>query len=106
MNALVVGNGSYIVRPCGHDLHGPTSRRGQITLFGDLPYRGGGAEASRPLWGRVGDPVGRGWAACVSWTGPPLLRMSRITLKIENITYIYLILRELSVKNKSTEFLR
>ena len=23
-NALVVGNGSYIVRPCGHDLHGPT----------------------------------------------------------------------------------
>ena len=25
MNALVVGIGSYIVRPCGHDLHGPTS---------------------------------------------------------------------------------
>ena len=25
MNALVAGNGSYIVRPCGHDLHGPTS---------------------------------------------------------------------------------
>ena len=24
MNALVVGNGSYIVRPCGHDLHSPT----------------------------------------------------------------------------------
>ena len=24
-NALVVGNGSYIVRPCGHDLNGPTS---------------------------------------------------------------------------------
>ena len=24
MNALVTGNGSYIVRPCGHDLHGPT----------------------------------------------------------------------------------
>ena len=24
MNALVVGNGSYIVWPCGHDLHGPT----------------------------------------------------------------------------------
>ena len=24
MNALVAGNGSYIVRPCGHDLHGPT----------------------------------------------------------------------------------
>ena len=23
-DALVVGNGSYIVRPCGHDLHGPT----------------------------------------------------------------------------------
>ena len=23
-NALVAGNGSYIVRPCGHDLHGPT----------------------------------------------------------------------------------
>ena len=24
MNALVAGNGSYILRPCGHDLHGPT----------------------------------------------------------------------------------
>ena len=24
-NALVAGNGSYIVRPCGHDLHGPTN---------------------------------------------------------------------------------
>ena len=23
-NALVAGTGSYIVRPCGHDLHGPT----------------------------------------------------------------------------------
>ena len=25
--ALVAGNGSYIVRPCGHDLHGPTERK-------------------------------------------------------------------------------
>ena len=25
LNALVVGNGSYIVRPCGLDLHGPTA---------------------------------------------------------------------------------
>ena len=24
LNALVVGNGSYILQPCGHDLHGPT----------------------------------------------------------------------------------
>ena len=24
-DALVVGNGPYIVGPCGHDLHGPTS---------------------------------------------------------------------------------
>ena len=24
-DALVVGNGSYIGRPCGHDLHSPTS---------------------------------------------------------------------------------
>ena len=24
-DALVAGNGSYIVWPCGHDLHGPTS---------------------------------------------------------------------------------
>ena len=24
LDALVAGNGSYIVRPCGHDLHGPT----------------------------------------------------------------------------------
>ena len=23
-SALVAGNGSYILRPCGHDLHGPT----------------------------------------------------------------------------------
>ena len=23
LHALVVGNGSYILRPCGHDLHGP-----------------------------------------------------------------------------------
>ena len=22
LNALVVGNGSYILQPCGHDLHG------------------------------------------------------------------------------------
>ena len=25
MNALVAGNGSYILRLSGHDLHGPTS---------------------------------------------------------------------------------
>ena len=25
LNDLVAGNGSYILRPCGHDLHGPTS---------------------------------------------------------------------------------
>ena len=25
LNALVAENGSYIVRPCGHDLHSPTS---------------------------------------------------------------------------------
>ena len=24
LNALVAGNGSYILRPCGPDLHGPT----------------------------------------------------------------------------------
>ena len=24
MNVLLAGNGSYIVQPCGHDLHGPT----------------------------------------------------------------------------------
>ena len=24
LNALVAGNGSYLLRPCGHDLHGPT----------------------------------------------------------------------------------
>ena len=24
LNALVAENGSYIVQPCGHDLHGPT----------------------------------------------------------------------------------
>ena len=24
LNALVAGNGSYILRSCGHDLHGPT----------------------------------------------------------------------------------
>ena len=26
LNALVAGNGSYIVRPYGHDLHGLTAR--------------------------------------------------------------------------------
>ena len=31
MNALVAGNGSYIVRPCGHDLHGPTVTEGVLT---------------------------------------------------------------------------
>ena len=25
LNALVAGNGSYILQPCGHDLHSPTS---------------------------------------------------------------------------------
>ena len=36
MNALVAGYGSYIVWPCGHDLHGPTKtkkighRRGEV----------------------------------------------------------------------------
>ena len=25
LNALVAGNGSHILRPCGHDLHSPTS---------------------------------------------------------------------------------
>ena len=25
LNALVAANGSYILRPCGHDLHGPTN---------------------------------------------------------------------------------
>ena len=25
LDALVAGNGSYIVWPCGHDLHSPTS---------------------------------------------------------------------------------
>ena len=24
LNTLVAGNGSYILRPCDHDLHGPT----------------------------------------------------------------------------------
>ena len=24
LNALVVGNGSYMLQPCGHDLHGLT----------------------------------------------------------------------------------
>ena len=31
-SALVAGNGSYILRPCGHDLHGPT-----VTTFNFLP---------------------------------------------------------------------
>ena len=33
-DALVAGNGSYIVRPCGHDLHGPTGSIGlEITKY-------------------------------------------------------------------------
>ena len=31
LNALVAGNGSYILRPCGHDLHGPTTTTYGIT---------------------------------------------------------------------------
>ena len=39
LNALVVGNGSYILRPCGHDLHVPTARTylGYL-LHPTLPY--------------------------------------------------------------------
>ena len=33
LNALVAGNGSYIVRPCGHDLHGPTAPKPFATLL-------------------------------------------------------------------------
>ena len=33
MNALVAGNGSYILRPCGHDLHGPTQSMGRDSPF-------------------------------------------------------------------------
>ena len=32
MNALVAGNGSYIVRPCGHDLHGPTPTNAKVMV--------------------------------------------------------------------------
>ena len=32
LNALVAGNGSYILRPCGHDLHGPTMSTSFITV--------------------------------------------------------------------------
>ena len=32
MNALVAGNGSYIVQPCGHDLHGPTPSPSTINV--------------------------------------------------------------------------
>ena len=31
----MAGNGSYIVRPCGHDLHGPTMTTSAIDTYGD-----------------------------------------------------------------------
>ena len=34
MHALVAGSGSYIVRPCGHDLHGPTKTTIFLTMCG------------------------------------------------------------------------
>ena len=37
MNALVAGNGSYIVRPCGHDLHGLTQGTPHPRLDGIPP---------------------------------------------------------------------
>ena len=36
MDALVAGNGSYIVRPCGHDLHGPTIFMQFLGKFGQI----------------------------------------------------------------------
>ena len=33
LNALVAGNGSYILRPCGHDLHSPTESIVFFMLF-------------------------------------------------------------------------
>ena len=45
LNALVVGNGSYILWPCGHDLHGLT-----VEIEGDgcvpavVEIQGGGGQ--------------------------------------------------------------
>ena len=36
-SALVAGNGSYILRPCGHDLHGLTVNAGQSQNFEGSP---------------------------------------------------------------------
>ena len=33
LNALVAGNGSYILRPCGHDLHGPIISKHHLTDY-------------------------------------------------------------------------
>ena len=41
MNALVVGNGSYIVRPCGHDLRGPTDTVVHMDTDQNLPLTNG-----------------------------------------------------------------
>ena len=40
LNALVAGNGSYILWPCGHDLHGPTIptlAREYLPWLGEVP---------------------------------------------------------------------
>ena len=58
MNALVAENGSYIVRPCGHDLHGPTIL---ITVTGmkfipKIVLGDGRATMAEPSMGR-GEPT-------------------------------------------------
>ena len=39
LNALVAGNGSYILQPCGHDLHGPTIVMGNISANSFVIYQ-------------------------------------------------------------------
>ena len=45
LNALVAGNGSYILRPCDHDLHGPT---GTILEFEYLTIK-----LTYVFWGKI-----------------------------------------------------
>ena len=55
MNALVAGNGSYIVRPCGHDLHGPTD----TTTNNKKAFQ---SKVNHPLANRSHDAIGQGRA--------------------------------------------
>ena len=50
LNALVAGNGSYILRPCGHDLHGPTLTSGADSTRGASLWWGDPTKSLHTIW--------------------------------------------------------